>query len=342
MKALRLHAEQTLSLDELPDPPRPGAGEVCVRMRAVALNHIDLWGHRGMAFVRRRLPIVVGVEGAGTVETVGPDVTGPQPGARVAIYGGLVCGACRPCRSGRENFCEQVGGILGFHIDGVAAQRVIVPARLAIPVPKGVDWPDAACAPLTFATVQHMLFDNARLQPGESILVQAGGGGIGSTAVRMAKAVGATVFATVGSEEKRAKVLALGADHAINYRTERVEGEIRRLTAKRGVDVAFEHVGPDSWSGSLMSLARGGRLVTCGSTTGVSAPTNLQHLFQQQIRIIASFGGNIRNVREGLAKMAAGTVRPVIDSEIAPEEFGRGLERLAGREVFGKIVVRMP
>jgi NADPH:quinone reductase-like Zn-dependent oxidoreductase len=295
-----------------------------------------------MAFARRTLPMIVGVEGAGTVEAVGPGVSAPQPGARVAIYGGLVCGACRPCRAGRENLCENVGGIMGFHVDGLAAERIVVPARLAVPVPDGIEWGDAACAPLTFATVQHMLFDNARLQPGESILVQAGGSGIGSTAVRMAKAAGATVYATVGSEEKRARVLALGADHAVNYRTERVEGEVRRLTNRRGVDVVFEHVGPDTWNGSLMSLARGGRLVICGSTSGISAATNLQHLFQQQIRITASFGASLRNVREGLARMAAGAVRPVIDSEIELEGFGRGLERLAAREVFGKIVVRMP
>src|SRR5262249_34871816 len=156
----------------------------------------------------------------------------------------------------------------------------------------------------------------------------------------MAKAVGATVFATVGSEEKLAKVRALGADHAINYRTHRFEGEIRRLTGKRGVDVVFEHVGPDTWGGSLLSLARGRRLVTRGSTTGVSAPTNLLHLFQQQIRIFGSFGASLRNVEDGLAKMAGGLL-PVIDGELPLDDFAAGLRRLIGRQVFGKVIVRL-
>jgi alcohol dehydrogenase len=185
-----------------------------------------------------------------------------------------------------------------------------------------------------------MLFDNAQLEPGETILVQAGGSGVGSTAIRMAKAIGATVFTTVGSDEKIPKVEALGADHAINYRTDRFEGVIRRLTGKRGVDVVFEHVGPATWAGSLLALSKGGRLVTCGSTSGMTAETNLAHLFQQQLRIIASFGANFRNVREGLVKMAGG-LRPAIDSEIDFAEMARGIERLKTREVFGKIVMRI-
>ena len=341
MRALRLRSEEELSLEEVDDPPPPAAGQVRLRMRVIALNHIDLWGYRGMAFVRRRLPIIAGVEGAGAVEAVGAGVEGVAPGMRVVVYPGLFCRTCRACRAGRENLCENVAGIMGFHLDGLAAELVNVPAHLVLPIPQGVEWRDAACGPVTFAAVQHMLFDNAQLQAGETILVHAGGSGVGSTAIRMAKAIGATVFATVGSEEKLAKVLALGADHAINYRTQRFEGEVRRLTAKRGVDVVFEHIGPDTWSGSLLSLARGGRLVTCGATSGLSAPTNLFHLFQQQIRIIGSFGASLRNVREGLGKMASGTVLPVIDSEIGLAEFGRGIDRLASRAVFGKVIVHI-
>ena len=342
MQALRLIGERRLELASLPEPPMPGGNEARVRMQAMALNHIDVWGHRGMAFARRRLPLIVGVEGAGTVEAVGPAVSGLEPGQRVVVYPGLVCGECRRCRAGQENLCENVGGIFGFHIDGVAAELITVPARLLIRVPDGIDWPAAACASVTVATVEHMLVDNARLLPGETILVQAGGSGVGSTAILMAKRMGARVIATAGSDEKVARILALGADHAINYRTHRFEGEVRRLTGKRGVDVVFEHVGPDTWAGSLLSLARGGRLVTCGSTSGVSAPTNLMQLYQQQIRIIASFGGTMRNVRDGMAKMAAGEFRPVIDSEIDLADFADGLARLESRSVFGKIIVRMP
>ncbi|WP_119461771.1 zinc-binding dehydrogenase [Rhodospirillaceae bacterium SYSU D60014] len=342
MRALRLVEEGRLALEALPDPPPPEAGQVRIRMRAVALNHIDLWGMRGMAFAKRRLPITVGVEGAGIVEAVGPGVINPAPGTPVVVYAGLTCQVCRACREGRENLCENIGGIMGFHVDGIAAETVTIPAHLALPIPDGVDWPQAACAPVTFATVQHMLFDNARLESGESILVHAGGSGVGSTAILMAKAIGATVFTTVGSGGKIEKVTALGADHAINYRTDRFEGVIRRLTNKRGVDVVFEHVGPDTWGGSLLSLKKGGRLVTCGSTSGITAPTNLFHLFQQQIRIIASFGANFRNVQEGLAKMASGAVLPVIDSVLPLQDFGAGLERLNNRQVFGKIIVEVP
>jgi alcohol dehydrogenase len=340
MRAARLIADGKLELQDLPDPPPPAAGEVQLRIRALALNHIDLWGFRGMAFAKRTLPITVGVEAAGEVEALGPETSGPAIGAPAVVFGGLICRQCRACRSGRENLCENVAGIMGFHIDGLAAERVNVPAHLLRLVPAGVAWRDAACAPVTFGTVQHMLFDNARLEFGETVLVHAGGSGVGSTAIRMAKAVGATVIATVGSDAKIERVKALGADHVLNYREGRFETAVRRLTGKRGVDVVFEHIGPDTWGGSLLSLARGGRLVTCGSTSGVSAPTNIFHLFQQQLRIIGSFGANFRNIDEGLAKMAAGLL-PVIDTELPLGELGAGIKRLADRDVVGKIVVRL-
>ncbi len=347
MRALRLIAERQLVLEDLPAPPPPGAGEVRVRVRAVSLNHIDLWGLRGMAFAKRTLPITVGVEGAGEIEAVGPEVgpgfggATPKSGDRVVVYGGRICRSCKACREGRENLCSNVAGIMGFHIDGLAAEQVNLPAHLLIPVPDGVTWAQAACASVTFGTVQHMLFDNARLERGESILVHAGGSGVGSTAILMAKDIGATVYATVGDDEKLAKAKALGADQVINYRSDRFEGVVRRLTAKRGVDVVFEHVGPATWAGSMFSLAKGGRLVTCGSTSGISTEINLFQLFQQQIRIFGSFGSSMRNVGEGLDKMASGRVLPVIDSEIPLAELGKGLERLEGRQVFGKIIVRI-
>ncbi len=195
---------------------------------------------------------------------------------------------------------------MGFHVDGFARDLVNMPARLVIPMPAGVSFRDAACAPVAFATVQHMLFDNAKLEPGETILVQAGGSGIGTAAIKMAKAIGCTVITTVGDDEKAAKAKALGADHVINYRTERFEGVVRKLTAKKGVDVAFEHVGPDTFNGSLFCLKRGGRLVTCGSTSGQSTTINLFQLYLQQYRIFGSFGASMRNIRESLAKMASG------------------------------------
>mgnify|MGYP001597190116 FL=1 len=184
-----------------------------------------------------------------------------------------------------------------------------------------------------------MLFDNAKLQPGESILVQAGGSGIGTAAIQMAKAIDCTVYTTVGNDEKAQQALDLGADHAINYREERFEGRVRRLTKKQGVDVVFEHVGVDTWEGSMFSMKVGGRLVTCGSTTGIKADINLFHLFQRQLRLIGSFGCTMANITSSLDKLASGQVHPVIDLEIPMDEIEKGLERLENRQVFGKIIV---
>src|SRR6266480_1241886 len=286
MRALTLLADRKLELREVAPTPPPGAHEVQIRVKAVALNHIDVWGWRGMAFAKRKMPLVVGAEAAGEIAAVGADVSAFKPGDHVVMYGALTCGVCKACRDGRDNLCENVGGVMGFHVDGFARDLLNLPARLVIPVPPGVSHRDAACAPIAFATVQHMLFDNAKLEPGETILVQAGGSGIGTTAIKMAKAIGCTVITTVGDDEKAAKAKALGADHVINYRSERFESVVRKLTARKGVDVAFEHVGPDTFNGSLLCLKRGGRLVTCGSTSGQSTQINLFQLYLQQYRII--------------------------------------------------------
>jgi alcohol dehydrogenase len=339
MRALTLIADRKLELADVPAPPAPAPGEVQIRVRAVALNHIDVWGWRGMAFAKRKLPLVAGAEAAGEIAAVGPDVAGFKPGDPVVMYGALTCGVCRACREGRDNLCEDVKGLMGFHVDGFARELVNLPARLVIPVPAGVDFRDAACAPIAFSTVEHMLFDNAKLEPGETILVHAGGSGIGTVAIKMAKALGCTVITTVGDDEKAEKARALGADHVINYRSDRFEHVVRKITNKKGVDVVFEHVGADTFPGSLLSLKRGGRLVTCGATSGPSVTFNLMQLFQQQYRIFGSFGASIRNVRDSLAKMAAG-MKPVIDTEVALADFERGLARLESRQVFGKIIVR--
>jgi alcohol dehydrogenase len=338
MRALMLVADRKIELCDIPSPPAPGAGEVQIRIKAIGLNHIDVWGWRGMAFAKRTLPLIVGVEAAGEIAAVGPDVTSRRVGDRVVAYGALTCGVCKACREGRDNLCENVASIMGFHVDGFARDLVNMPARLIVPIPDGVSYRDAACAPVAFGTVQHMLFDNAKLEPGETILVQAGGSGIGTTAIKMAKAIGCTVITTVGDDAKAEKAKAIGADHVINYRNDRFEGKVRKLTDKKGVDVAFEHVGPDTFKGSLLCLKRGGRLVTCGSTSGQSIEMNLFQLYLQQYRIFGSFGCSIRNIGESLAKMASGLL-PVIDTEVSLNDFERGLARLESRQVFGKIIV---
>ncbi|MCO5090556.1 zinc-binding dehydrogenase [Bosea sp. (in: a-proteobacteria)] len=338
MRSLQLHGDRDLRLEEIAPPPPPAPGEVQIRIRAVALNYLDLWGFRGMAFAKRKMPQAAGVEAAGEIVCVGEGVEGFAPGDTVTAYGADTCGACKACREGRDNLCENVAGIMGFHIDGFARELLNRPARLTIKAPKGVSFEEAACAPIGFGTVQHMLFDNAKLQPGESVLVHAGGSGIGTAAILMAKAIGCTVYTTVGDDEKGAKAKALGADHVINYREDRFEGVVRKLTGRKGVDVVFEHVGADTWNGSLLSLKRGGRLVTCGATSGPSASINLMQLFQQQYRITGSFGCRIENIAQSLEKMAGG-MKPVIDSVFPLAEFEKGLARIEGRQVFGKVVV---
>lgn len=338
MRALTLVADRKIELAEVPAPAAPAAGEVQVSVRAVGLNHLDLWGYRGMAFAKRRLPLVVGAEAAGEVAAVGEGVTSLLPGDPVVMYGALTCGTCKACRMGHDNLCENVGGIMGFHVDGFARDLINMPARLVLKAPRGVAMRDLACAPIAFGTVEHMLFDNARLAPGETILVHAGGSGIGTVAIKMAKAIACTVITTVGDDAKGEKARALGADYVINYRTDRFEHLVRKITAKKGVDVVFEHTGAETFPGSLLSLRRGGRLVTCGATSGPTVTFNLMQLFQQQYKILGSFGASIENIRSSLKKMAAGLL-PVIDTEVALEDFEKGLARIETRQVFGKVIV---
>lgn len=341
IRAAQLLRERCPAIAEIDAPPPPQPDEVQVRIRAVALNHIDVWSWRGMAFAKRTLPLVLGAEAAGEVVALGAGVGDLRLGNTVALYGARTCGACPACIEGRDNFCDGPPAMYGFHIDGFLRERLNIPARLAVKAPSGVDAIAAACAPITFGTVEHMFFDNAKLRGGETVLVHAGGSGIGSAAIQLAKAAGATVITTVGNESKAAKAAALGADHVIIYTEERFERRVRKLTGGKGVDVVFEHVGPATWEGSLMALKRGGRLVTCGSTTGVAAKTNLYMLFQQQLRLIGSFGCCMANMRSVMEKMAKGLVAPVIDTTLSLDGLEAGLERLERRDVFGKIVITL-
>jgi len=341
MRAVRVVGERQLEIANIEPPAPPGAGEVQVRIRTVALNHIDVWGWRGMAFARRRLPLTAGAEAAGEIAALGEGVEGLKPGQIVALYGALTCRTCPACRNGRDNLCEAQNTIFGFHIDGFLTELINLPARLAVPAPSGVGAEAAACVPIAIGTPEHMLFANAGLAAGETVLIHAGGSGVGSIAIQLAKAAGARVFATVGSDEKAGRALDLGADEVINYRKERFEARVRKLTDRKGVDVVFEHVGADTWQGSLLSLKRGGRLVTCGSTTGVAARTNLFMLYQQRLRIFGSFGCTLADMRSAMDKLAAGRVRPVIDGVIGVDGVEDALKRLEDRNVFGKILVRM-
>ena len=341
IRALQLITDGELALTEREAPPPPAAGEVQLRIRCVGLNHIDVWGLRGMAFAKRLYPLSVGAEASGEVIAVGEGVTNVVPGDRVVPFSALTCGTCKACLRGRDNLCENVAGVRGFHVNGFAQDITNHPARLVVKIPDGVSMEDASCVAVAYSTVEHMLFDNAQLEPGETVLVHAGGSGIGTIAIRIAKSIGCTVITTAGSDEKCARTQSeLGADHAINYRTDRFESRVRRLTGKKGVDVVFEHVGADTWQGSLLSMKRGGRLVTCGATSGPSATINLMQLFQQQYRIVGSFGSPLSALARALDRIASG-VRPVIDTVYGLEDFRAGVGRLEHRDVFGKILVRL-
>jgi NADPH:quinone reductase-like Zn-dependent oxidoreductase len=340
IRALQLLADRQVALVDRDAPSAPGPDEVQLRVRAVGLNHIDVWGFRGMAFAKRLYPLTVGAEAACEVTAVGANVTNVAAGDRVVPYSALTCGTCPACLKGRDNLCENVGGVRGFHVDGFAQDLTNHPARLLVRIPAGVSIQDAACVAVAYGTVEHMLFDNARLEPGETILIHAGGSGIGSIAIRIAKSIGCSVITTVGSADKAEKAKALGADHVINYREDRFEGVVRKLTKKRGVDVVFEHTGADTWAGSLLSMKRGGRLVTCGATSGPVASLNLMQLFQQQYRIIGSFGSPMSAVVRALDRIASG-VRPVIDTVYGLSDFRAGVDRLESRDVFGKLLIEL-
>jgi len=339
MRAFVLRASQDVALEKRDKPLDIPFGHARVRNIAIALNHLDLFGYRGMAFAKRQLPMIVGTEASCIVDAVGEGVDESWVGKLAVVYPGLVCGRCNACRVGDDTLCDDAGGIMGFHVDGFAADYSVVPADLLIALPKNVSPVDAACATVTYGTVERMLFSKAKLVAGETILIHAGGSGIGSAAVALAKSVGARVIATVGSEAKIKPALAIGADHVINYSEISFERGVNTLTSGRGVDVVFEHVGKDTWERSLRCLVKGGRLVTCGSTTGIYGRTNLMHLYNQQITIHAMFGANRRDIRTSLNRFSAGEIRPVIDSVLKPENIVVGLQRLRERQVFGKIIV---
>ena len=341
MKAIQVVKEKKIEVTDIPEPNQPNDDEVQVKIRVVALNHLDVWGWRGMAFANRELPLTIGAEASGEIVGVGKNVEGLKVGQIVSIYGAKTCLQCEACKSGKDNLCENPQGVHGFHLNGFAQEIVNIPADQAIAAPDKCTDIFAAMAPITFGTPEHMLFDNAKLKSGQSVLVQAGGSGIGTAAIQLAKDVGAMVITTVGSPDKMETCKELGADHIINYHEERFATRTRKITKKIGVDVVFEHVGADTWQDSMLCMKPGGTLVTCGSTSGISAPTNLMMLFQRQLRLIGSFGCTKNNMVSVMQKMTEGLVKPVIDSEIKPEEITQALEKMENRKVFGKIILRM-
>ncbi len=341
MQALRIHAHggpEVLSIDDVPEPGEPGSGEVLVRVLAVSINHLDLWVRRGIPGLRVAFPLVLGCDGTGEVVAVGPGVEHVSPGQTVVLEPGYSSGESAFDARGDDHLAPDYG-IRGEHGDGFGQELVRLPARFVFPLPEGVDPLQAAAVPLVFLTAWGMLVDRARLAAGERVLVIGGSSGVGSAAIQIAKERGATVIATAGSEAKRALCTELGADHVVDHGDEDWDREVRALTDKAGCDVVFEHVGPATWSRSLRSLARLGRLVTCGGTTGPEVAVQLPHLFIKNQSILGSTMGPRRALPLIFEHVAAGRYRPVVH-EIAPlREAPRAHADLERRAVVGKVVL---
>ncbi len=340
MKAVRFHEHggvDKLVLEETEDPI-PGPGEIVVRVKACALNYLDIWERRGLPGVKFPLPHISGSDVAGIIESTGPGVAHLKPGERTLLNPGISCMACHYCFQGKDSYCRQYS-VLGYFTDGGYAERVKVPAVNALPYPERLEFIEAASIPLVFMTAWHMLVERCRIVPGETVLVLGAGSGVGSAAIQIAKLFHATVIATAGSEEKLEKARSLGADFVINHSRQKIREEVKRITEKHGADIVFEHVGAATWEESTASLAHHGRLVTCGATTGFDVKLDLRHLFAKQISLSGSYMGSKHELMTVLGFVRAGKLKPVISEVLPLSEAGRAQILIENREHFGKIVL---
>ncbi|HEY2904386.1 MAG TPA: zinc-binding dehydrogenase [Vicinamibacterales bacterium] len=327
-----------LRFEDMPDP-EAGPGEVLVRVRACALNHLDLWERRGLEHVRIAMPHVSGSDVAGDIVT--SSVSDLRVGQRVMLQPGMSCGRCAECLSGRDNECAAYE-VLGYRSHpGGYAELVKVPVQNVVPIPDAIDYIQAAAFPLTFLTAWHMLMTRAQLKRGEDVLILAAGSGVGQAAIQIARLQGARVIATVGSKEKLERARSLGASEVIHHHEQDIADEVRRLTNKRGVDVVIEHVGQATWAKSVRSLARSGRLVTCGATTGADAGLNLQALFAKQLTIQGSYMGTKGELLQVARLFFAGDLSPVIDRTFPLAQAAAAQERLEASGQFGKVVLEV-
>ncbi|SEN07991.1 NADPH:quinone reductase [Halorientalis persicus] len=323
---------------EFPDP-EPADDEVLVDVKAAALNHLDVWTRRGLPGIDLEMPHIPGSDAAGVVTEVGADVDRFEEGDHVAVSAGVSCGSCEFCRDGEPTMCVDFH-ILGEHVRGVHAEQAAVPADNLVPVPDHVDWEVAGSASLVFQTAWRMLVTRADLQPGENVLVLGASGGVGHAALQIAKYLGAEVYATASSEEKLDYAEELGADEVINYEQEDFADAVREITGHRGVDVVVDHIGAATWDNSLASLAKGGRLVTCGATTGPNPETDVNRIFWNQLKVIGSTMGTPGEVDDVLELVWEGEFEPRIRDTLPMSETDRAHEMLQDREGFGKVVVR--
>jgi len=318
--------------------PTIKANEVLVEVRACALNHLDVWVRNGLPGIKIPLPHILGDDVAGVVREVGELVIGVNAGDEVMIQPGVSCGHCAECLAGRDNMCDDYD-IIGYRRDGGYAEFVAVPGINVIPKPKNLNWFEAAALPLVTLTAWHMLVARANVQPGEDVLVHAAGSGVGSLGIQIAKLRGARVITTASSQEKLAKARELGADVTIDYTQTDWPREVRRLTNGRGVDVVFEHTGAATWPGSILSLKKGGRLVTCGATSGFDAKTDLRHVFYRHLTILGSMMGSKADLLAAMKFIESGQIRAVVDRTLPLSEARKAHELIEVRAQFGKVVL---
>jgi len=320
------------------DEPRIRANEVLVEVRACALNHLDVWARKGLPGIEIPLPHILGNDIAGVVREAGEVVDWVKPGDEVLLQPGVSCGHCAECLRGRDNLCASYD-MLGYRRDGGYAQFVAAPAVNVIRKPQSLSWEEAAALPLVTVTAWHMLVTRAQVQPGEDVLIHAAGSGVGSVGIQIAKLRGARVIATAGSDEKLEKARALGADDVINYTRADWPKEVRRLTDKKGVEVVFEHTGAETWPGSISSLARDGRLVTCGATSGYDARTDLRQVFYRHVSLLGSFMGSKAELLDAMKFVERGSIRAVVDRTLPLAEARHAHELMEDRAQFGKLVL---
>lgn len=320
--------------------PEPGRDEVLVRVKACAINHLDLWVRKGGPAYKVTLPHITGADVSGVVEAVGEGVDAGRikAGDKVIAAPGLSCFKCGNCLAGMDNMCESYS-ILGARRKGGYAEFVVVPAVNIIPMPDGISYEEAAAFPLTYLTSWHMLITRARLSPGEDVLIIGAGSGIGSAAVQIAKLAGARVFATAGTEEKCEHARAIGADIVINHSTEDFSQVVKDKTNGRGVEVVYEHVGPATWDKSISSLAKKGRLITCGATTGTEVKIDLRSIFSREQAILGSLMGTRSELNRITKLIGEKKLKPAIDSAYPLSEALQAQQRMIKREHFGKIIL---
>jgi len=309
---------EVLRSEDVPEPA-PARGDVVIEVKAASINHIDIFLRRGMPGIKVPMPKIIGSDAAGVIREIGLEVSGLRIGQRVTINPGISCGHCEFCAAGFGSQCLTYA-MVGENTDGAYAQLLKVPSHIVLPIPDSISFEDAAAA-------------------GEDVLILGAGAGVGTAAIQIAKMVGCRVFAAASTEEKLQRAKQLGADFLINYKTEEFDKKVRDLTNRRGVDVVVDYIGADTWVRSLRSARRGGRVLTCGATTGFAPQTDLRQIFFRQVQVIGSTMGSHREFLDVMKCVFRGQLKPVIDRVLPLEEARKGHELIEARAVFGKIVL---